>query len=956
MYKKIRKSVADAIATVEDPEQFQWSKWLKEPQIYLERFPKPRINISNVENFSAFELPSLYQVKKFTLTKFKISEQIRNVIIPKKKSFKIFFTFPKTYPQKITIFNPDTVRLCFLSSVFYKEKKIFLRTKKDKKEETICLTPKCKSDKLEPIEVIVKKYCAELQKVDSFKQDCLVTKPELSDCTINLPSAAPLDKIVNLNVLRSNPQKKYLAISFNPLKKKPKLKNIPIIAIDQIMEQLDKSGSKKIRSVPIEALNEKAKHYKVKLAPLDKLGISLYHLKNLHAQEAKLNPFKFTVLEKASINKIHNKEQLPKLKISNPGILSELIPIELEEPKKKLQKIKVKKEDGGIRPQKVHEKIEEKKINLEKVEDNIAGLLPYQKEGIKLLLSNKTVLLSDELGLDKKSQTIHALYAAIKQGVIKKALIVCPHLHIGDKKVCQHIKNSEGWENQIYELDTGLNFATIKENNEYKAGAFKDTEIFIIDYDTLIDWLNNTSMENIYSDIECLILDEAQYLVNNHVQTEKLFNFPQCKYQWVLTSLPSQIIEERLIPKLRDHLVGFEKIDASLNRTKQTLGNILPSIVRNDFWPELDLEQLQEFENTLLQGQKRIFELVKSGNPFIIQSNIFTLIHQIKQLSNFSAHKETSPKSELLLDQLESIIASGKKCIIFSQYDKQGIQKIERLLKSNQIRYVLYQSGVPLKELENSANTFRKEGKISVMLAGLTAASVKVKIPEASYLIHFDQWWNPIAQWHYEDKTMNSEQLNQFAESVNVINYFGNNFIEINIRETLRERGLLTKNLMEFLSNETIYSLISNEDWLDILGIEHTRSMKNQKPDIDLLMGDLFEDSLDNIGRMTKTLFTKFGYKNLVLKPDMLHEELTIYGTASKGLNEIKTATLCLPFKTKDLEPVETFIREASKNNCRLFVICSEEIVNQIANVPQEKVTYIGQRSFANYIAEFKIN
>jgi len=172
MYKKIRKSVAEAIATVEDPEQFQWNKWLKEPQIYLERFPKPRINITKVENFSAFELPSLYQVKKFTLTKFKISEQIRNVIIPKKKSFKIFFTFPKTYHQKITIFNPDTVRLSFLLSIFYKEKKIFLKTKKDNKEENICLTPACRLNKLDPIEVTVKKHSAELQKVDSLPGRC----------------------------------------------------------------------------------------------------------------------------------------------------------------------------------------------------------------------------------------------------------------------------------------------------------------------------------------------------------------------------------------------------------------------------------------------------------------------------------------------------------------------------------------------------------------------------------------------------------------------------------------------------------------------------------------------------------------------------------------------------------------------------------------------------------------
>ncbi len=184
------------------------------------------------------------------------------------------------------------------------------------------------------------------------------------------------------------------------------------------------------------------------------------------------------------------------------------------------------------------------------------------------------------------------------------------------------------------------------------------------------------------------------------------------------------------------------------------------------------------------------------------------------------------------------------------------------MLKNNQIRYVLYQSGMPLKELENSANVFKKESRISVMLAGLTAASVKVKIPDASYLIHFDQWWNPITQWQYEEKSSNVYDFNQSMESVNVFNYFGNNSVEINIRETLQKKGLLIKNLIEFLSNETLYSLISNEDWLDILGIEHQKSRKNLKPDIETIMNIISEASIEEIGQKAKTLFTKFGYKN----------------------------------------------------------------------------------------------
>ena len=956
MYKKIRKSVAEAISNVEDPEQFEWNKWLKEPQIYLERFPKTRIDTKKIENFKEFSDPTLFQIKKFALTKFKVSEEIKNVIVKKKKTFKIFFSFPKPYQHKISIFESDASRLLFLSSFFYKEKELFFRVEKDNKESIISLIPKTISNKPEPIQVTVKTLLTDIQKVDNFKCDCLINKPENSDLKIDMPLTLPPDKIFNLNVLRNNTNKKYLAIAFNKLDKKPSLKNIPVTTLEEIKEQLQKSDTKKILAIPIEILDQKPKQYRLKFIQLDNIRLPLFHLKNLHTKEAKLKQINLSLLEKPEVNdKNLVVEFLPESKIINPGILKPLLPVESEKPKRKIQKAKIKKET--LTPESKKVELITKKINLEEVEPNIKNLLAHQKEGIRFLLTNRTALLSDEIGIDKKAQAIYALHAALKQGVVKNVLIACPNSHIGSKNVAEHVNNSEGWESQIYKLAPELRFATINAIDDEKSiAACRNAEIFITNYKTLIEISRDSTKESFTKNVECLIFDEAQYLINNEIQSEHLFNFPETKYRWILSSLPSQLIEERLIPKLKNHLVDFDKLDGSLNRTKHVLSNELPPLVRNDYWHDLDNEQMQEFENTMLQGQKRIFDLVKGGNPFIIQSNIFTLIHQIKQLGNFSTHKETSPKSELLLDQLDSIIASGQKSIIFSQYDKQGIQKIEHLLKNNQIRYVLYQSGMPLKELENSANAFKKESRISVMLAGLTAASVKVKIPDASYLIHFDQWWNPITQWQYEEKSSNVYDFNQSMESVNVFNYFGNNSVEINIRETLQKKGLLIKNLIEFLSNETLYSFISNEDWLDILGIEHQKSRKNLKPDIETIMNIISEASIEEIGQRAKTLFTKFGYKNLILKPDMLHEELSIYGTANKGLNEIKTAILCLPFKTKDTEPVETFIKEASKNNSRIFVICSEEILKQVANDPNERVTYIGRELFANYLSQFQIN
>lgn len=955
MYKKIRKSFAETVATLENPEQFQWTKWLREPQTYLERFPKPRIAVKSIDTFKSFEKPSLFQVSKFTLSKSRVSEGIRSVVIKKRKTFKIFFTFPKTYQQRITIFSSDAGRLIFLLSIYFKDKELFIRTKTENNETIQSAYPKSISKDIEPFAVSVRTHQVKLQKTKQLSHDFILTIPENVDYKINVPTTLPSNKVFSLDILRNKTQKKYLALAFNQLNKKTVVKSIPVIKLDDLKEQLEKEGKKKIIELPLEKLSRLPKHYRVKFAPIEKIKVPLFHLKNLGTKSAKQTFVEFDPLDKVELNVKNLCPSSPgKGKVIDPGILKALIPVEVVEPKKKVRKPKPKKEETATEVKQFEGA--GKSIIWENLEPELKSLQKYQIEGVKLLLTNNTALLCDELGIDKKDQVIHTLNTAMQHDMIKTALIVCPESHFGNISIGSHFSNAVGWENQINKINPELSFYTLHENiKDSNLEELGNYGIYLTSYKTFFEFTNDNSNEKFRHTIDCLILDEAQYLFNSEIQTEQLFNFPQSKHKWILTSLPSQIIEERLLPKLRNHVVGFENLDSSLNRTKQSLGTNLPSIIRNDFWLEPDKEQAQEFENTILQGRKRILDLVKGGNPFIIQSNIFTLVHQIKQLGNFSTHKETSPKSDLLLDQLESIIASGQKCIVFSQYDKQGIQKIEHLLKSNQIRFALYQSGMPLKELENSANTFKKDSKISVMLAGLTAASIKVKIPEASYLIHFDQWWNPITQWQYEEKTINLDELNQSLESINVINYFGNNSIEIRIRETLQRKGLLVKNLVESLSNETIYSLISNEDWLDILGIDQADLQQNSASNLEMSTQKITESSLDEIGQKSKLLFTKLGYKNLLIKPDMLHEELTIFGTAMKGLHEIKTAIFCLPFKVKDIEPAKAFIKEASKNNTRIFVICSSEICEQVSADQQEKIVYIDQQMFANYLMQFKI-
>lgn len=970
MYKTIRKSVAEAIATVENPDQFLWDKWLRQPQIYLERFAKPRVEIKKIDSFSKFEQPTLYQVKRFRLSKFKISEEIKNVLIKKKKTFKVFVTFPKTGQHEVKILRSGTIELPHCLSIYWKKKDLYIKHRSENKDSYYKISPQTTHFEITSLGSKTGNNLAVLPNQAIVTRDLSIRKVDILDCILvpleefTPPLVSSNNAQVNINSKRS--EREHL----DKLNKKPKIKEFPLVNLDDIKQDCLKSLNRIVNDVPLDSLDQKPKLYLVKFQDIEKKRVALFQLKNIWLTNATLKNFNSVTINEPEISRhVLNEELQYSLQIENTLPLIEVLTTEKEDLRKALTKVNIKTENidsSAIEVNKLAKLAESQNncevIHHEPILENISAnecipnhLLQYQKEGIRYLLDEQTAVLSYELGIDKVEQTVHALAIKIRQGKVNASVIICPSANIGDKSLNLSLEHTTGWENIIHYSYPDLKFTTIR---YYDSESFKENEksnILIFNYSAFFSWISDESTKAFIYNLDCIIFDEVQNLLRDQAQLESLKNLPDLRHTWMLTSLPRDIIKEQVIPNLKQYLPAVEYLNELNCQSRSSIQGDIPEIQRHDYWLKMDREQTQEFENILLQGRKRIFDLVKGGNPFLIQSNIFTLVHQIKQLSNFSSLKDHSPKSELLLEQLESIIASEQKAIIFSQYDKQGIQKIERLLKNNNIRYVLYQAGMPIKELENSAAKFKKDSKISVMLTGLTSANLKVRIPNAHYIIHFDQWWNPIVQWHFEDKTLNPEDDTNHNSPVNIFSYYGNNSVEIKIRETLLNKGLMTQSLVEFLSNETIYSLMTNEDWLDILEIEHSRSLHNEIPDLDAISNKIAKMPNEEIFQKIKLLFTKLGFKNLILKPDAINDTVVIFGSVNKNLQEIKIAVQYASTKVKSHDPIVKFRTEASKHNNRVFVICADEMINQLNNINNERVAYIGQRMLANYFSLFKI-
>jgi SWI/SNF-related matrix-associated actin-dependent regulator 1 of chromatin subfamily A len=122
------------------------------------------------------------------------------------------------------------------------------------------------------------------------------------------------------------------------------------------------------------------------------------------------------------------------------------------------------------------------------------NLLPFQREGVKQIISQKSTLLADEMGLGK---TIQAICSINHLKNLSKILIVCPasvKVHWAEKL--------DIWLTKFYDVYTvyGRHTLTLE--------ILKKSEILIINYDLVDDYVD--ILNKVRWDLK--IVDECQYL------------------------------------------------------------------------------------------------------------------------------------------------------------------------------------------------------------------------------------------------------------------------------------------------------------------------------------------------------------------------------------------------------------------------------------------------------------
>lgn len=489
-------------------------------------------------------------------------------------------------------------------------------------------------------------------------------------------------------------------------------------------------------------------------------------------------------------------------------------------------------------------------------------LYNFQKTGVSFLLNNAGALLGDEMGTGKTVITTVAMRVLFRKGLIQRALVVCPKTILS--VWAEHIPD---W--------TALELTQVGGTRERRVTDWRyPAHVYLITYDTLrSDALGDSAIltEDDRAKFDLVVLDEAHNIKNPESGRSRAVKLFQPKYRWTLTGTPIQnslddlvaifefvkpnfLRSEGLSPRRAKELIQpyFRRVE------KKDVFKELPPKVREEQWLELDDEQLTEYKAT----EEREISAIREKGDAVTKVHIFAVIQKLKQICNFAQNKARSPKSEFLMDVAEEIVASGKKLLVFTQYRGQGVEKLEELLKP--FGFVTITGSTSSSQRTDAIRKFRNDQDTHVFLATVKAGGEGINLTEASYVIHFDHWWNPAVMWQAEDRAHRRGQ----QETVNIYSLWMRDTIDERIHEILKRKGLLHQEIVAGLSVGEIDKRISTEEWLEVLRIKpkgeaaKEEVLEKPKKSVNEVLARLEECEPLRFEQIIKELFRKLGYPN----------------------------------------------------------------------------------------------
>jgi superfamily II DNA or RNA helicase len=449
-----------------------------------------------------------------------------------------------------------------------------------------------------------------------------------------------------------------------------------------------------------------------------------------------------------------------------------------------------------------------------------ASLHPFQLDGVRVLLSKCEVLLADDMGLGKTVQAIAALRILLHRGEAESVLIVVPASLVHQ------------WRHELLRWAPELRVSTVVGTRERRASAWSfEAHVFLVTYETLrSDFSLHPSSWPRRRTWGLVILDEAQKIKNRDTDASATCKMVPRQRSWALTGTPlensvddlASILEflqpnpggEPVRPLHFDAALRERHRHVQLRRRKADVLTELPPKTVNRVLLDLSEEQMRTYRRAEEEG---VIELRARGETIQL-THVLQLITRLKQICNFCPETGASAKLTDLLGRLEVLSAEGHKALVFSQYtdDVFGVRAIEKGIR--QFAPLIYTGDLPQDERSRRMASFKSDPTHRALILSLRAGGQGLNLQDASYVIHFDRWWNPAIERQAEDR---SHRMGQTAP-VTVYTYTCVGTIEDRIQQLLEEKQKLFDLVVDDVSLD-LDRVLTAQDIFGLFGLRSSR-------------------------------------------------------------------------------------------------------------------------------------
>ncbi|RLK62457.1 DEAD/DEAH box helicase [Atopobacter sp. AH10] len=441
-------------------------------------------------------------------------------------------------------------------------------------------------------------------------------------------------------------------------------------------------------------------------------------------------------------------------------------------------------------------------ISLLQIVDDIEGQLKsYQKIGTRWLIRQNICgiggILADEMGLGKTVQSI-AFLATQYQNVWSRddvCLILTP------------ASVSDHWLKEIHRFSPQLSpliYRGSQETRERLLEHLPPRACLIMSYGIFLnDWERLNKLP--YASV---ILDEAQFVKNQHTKTYRALTYFRDAPIYALTGTPVENHLTEFLSLLQlvlpfDLPLEIQNKEADVNAIREwsrpfVLRRVkdevleLPSVLEEDVLVKLTPKEEQRYLVQLAQAK----QLIGSWSALEINRHQFTVLAHITRLRQLCLHHGliendwSDPSSKF--EALRKLILEDRKnsFLVFSQFAS-VLPHIADYLKEKGLTSFILDGSTPAEKRQDLVDRFNS-GQADVFLISLKAGGTGLSLTRANRVALMDLWWNPAVEGQAFSR---AHRIGQ-ERDVKVYRFIAKGTIEEQIRLLQADKDQLFKELL----------------------------------------------------------------------------------------------------------------------------------------------------------------